>query len=909
MTILKKITATSILFIALYFSATSQGFLKTNGQAIVNENGDTIILRGMGLGGWMLQEGYMMQTAGFAGAQYQIRNKIEALIGEGKTDLFYEKWLENHVQKIDIDSLKAWGFNSVRLPMHYKLYTPPIEEEPVLGEITWLDKGFELTDSLLSWCKQNEMYLILDLHGAPGGQGANADISDYDPTKPSLWESQLNKDKTVALWKRLAEKYADEPWIGGYDLINEPNWDLPGGTALRNLYGDITEAIRSVDNKHILFIEGNWFANDFTGLTPPWDDNMVYAPHKYWSENETKDIQWVLSMRDQYNVPLWFGENGENSNTWFRDCIKLLEEEDIGWAWWTLKKIESISGPLSIVKTPEYQTLLDFWSGSGPAPNEQFAFDALMDLAEKAKLKNCIYQKDVIDAMFRQVQTDETLPFTRHTVPGVIYASDFDLGQNGYAYHDDVVATYHINTNNFTAWNDGWSYRNDGVDIQPTDDDVNSNGYNVGWMAKDEWMQYTVEVENDAVYEAQVRFASNADNGKFHFKSGNAVISDIISTPNTGGWENWETMTVENLVLTKSDNKLIFCVNAEGFNLSSFEFIETAPLNSLPTEFLSAKTENENTVQLILNKPLIGPVTDQLNDFEITVNGNSILIEDVLLDANNSRIIYLNINHEFQSGEIIKISYSGNEIKAIDDTPLNIFTLKDVENSIPDIHLIPGKIEAEDYFDNLGIVLESASDVGGGQNAGYLDPGDYMDYLVNVTQGGVYEVEYRNASEGGFGALKLQLIDGQGNATDIHTVFFTPTGGWQNWETTKGIITLMPGVHHLRVLITQPQFNLNWYEFNLLTPTNEGKNITHINVFPNPTSDHFLVQAELSNPQNVEINILNNLGQNVYFEKIPNVIYLNEKIDLAGFAKGNYFLNIQMEGREFVSKKVIKLGN
>ena len=74
------------------------------------------------------------------------------------------------------------------------------------------------------------MYLILDLHAAPGGQGYNADISDYDDSKPSLWESKENRDKTVAFWKKIAERYKDEPWIGGYDLINETNWNLPGGT-------------------------------------------------------------------------------------------------------------------------------------------------------------------------------------------------------------------------------------------------------------------------------------------------------------------------------------------------------------------------------------------------------------------------------------------------------------------------------------------------------------------------------------------------------------------------------------------------------------------------------------------------------------------------------------------------------
>ena len=172
------------------------------------------------------------------------------------------------------------------------------------------------------------MYIVLDLHAAPGGQGNDQGISDYDPSKPNLWESEANQTKTVELWKKIAEKYADEPIIAGYDLINETNYPMNGNIPLRDLYYRITDSIRTVDTNHILFIEGNWFANDFTNLTPPWDDNLVYSPHKYWSINDQASIQWVLDIRSQYNVPLYFGECGENSNVWFKEAIELFEEHN-----------------------------------------------------------------------------------------------------------------------------------------------------------------------------------------------------------------------------------------------------------------------------------------------------------------------------------------------------------------------------------------------------------------------------------------------------------------------------------------------------------------------------------------------------------------------------------------------------
>ncbi|HEX3080806.1 MAG TPA: glycosyl hydrolase family 5, partial [Puia sp.] len=94
----------------------SQGFLKADGQKIVNENGDNVLLRGIGLGGWMLQEGYMLHL-NKEGQQYRIKQRIATLIGEEETKAFYTAWLSNHTTKSDIDSLHAWGFNSVRLPM------------------------------------------------------------------------------------------------------------------------------------------------------------------------------------------------------------------------------------------------------------------------------------------------------------------------------------------------------------------------------------------------------------------------------------------------------------------------------------------------------------------------------------------------------------------------------------------------------------------------------------------------------------------------------------------------------------------------------------------------------------------------------------------------------------------------
>ncbi len=137
----KALLLLAVFIFILLSGLKSQGFLKTDGQRIVNGHGDNVQLRGIGLGGWMLQEGYMLHL-NKEGQQYRIKQRIASLIGEEETKEFYNAWLSNHTTKSDIDSLHSWGFNSVRLPMHFNLFTLPIDQEPEAGKNTWLTVGF-----------------------------------------------------------------------------------------------------------------------------------------------------------------------------------------------------------------------------------------------------------------------------------------------------------------------------------------------------------------------------------------------------------------------------------------------------------------------------------------------------------------------------------------------------------------------------------------------------------------------------------------------------------------------------------------------------------------------------------------------------------------------------------------------
>ena len=571
-----------ILFLILVTTmrvASAQGFLAANGKAITNEKGEKIILRGVGLGGWMLQEGYMLRVNGIGQQQHVVKSKIEELVGKEKTEEFYNAWLANHTRKIDIDSMAKWGFNSVRLPIHYNLYTLPVEQESVAGQNTWLEKGFKMTDELLQWCKANKIYLILDLHAAPGGQGNDVNISDRDPSKPSLWQSEANQQKTIALWKKLAERYKDESWVGAYDIINEPNWgfekaeDKNGcsesrNEPLRKLMVDITKAIREIDKRHIIIIEGNCWGNNYNGVFPLWDNNIVISFHKYWNYNDKASVQKFLDIREQLNAPVWLGESGENSNVWFRDAIALMERNKIGWAWWPLKKL-GLNNPLEVKVPAGYQKILDFWADKGTQPSAEEAYKGLMDLADNLKLENNIYHKDVVDAMFRQVRSNEAKAFknnTTNTVP--VWAVDYDLGRNRYTYYDTDTANYYISTGKErTAGNLGGVYRNDGVDIKAEKD--NPTSYYIDHFETDEWLQYTIQTDADGKYKLLLTVSSENTSGKIILTVNTKEVKNEIAVPDTSG--KWQSVESIDIKLKKGNNIIRVKALAGGFNFKSFE--------------------------------------------------------------------------------------------------------------------------------------------------------------------------------------------------------------------------------------------------------------------------------------------------------------------------------------------------
>jgi endoglucanase len=589
----------AFMFVLLMTPNSFSAFFKTQGDTILDTQGQPILLRGVGLGGWLVPEGYMLHTPGF-GSPSSIRAQFEGLIGAANTDQFFELYRANYVNEQDIKIIADLGYNSIRLPFHYNLFYNRDSSK-------FIEAGFTLLDNFLDWCRQYNLYVILDMHCAPGGQNAG-NISDSDGEEARLWTNSDNQDLTVLIWTEIASRYANEELIIGYDLLNEPV--LPSGYSnniLKSFYIRLIYEIRQVDTNHIVFIEGNNWATDFNLLTPPLDYNMVYAFHKYWSETTVATIQNMLDIRTLYNVPLWMGESGENSNPWFYETIHLLEQNDIGWNWWTHKKIATTTSPYSAPLTENYQTVLDYLDGNTTKPSVEFAKNALLEMAENLAIDKCEYHPDVVAALFDGQYNTVSKPYQDLKIPGTIDAVNYDIGNNGLAYRDSDYKR--IRWDVWQPWNSGGAYRNDGVDIEAAQD-AQGAAYNVGWITNGEWIKYTINSEITGFYRVSLRVASSATTGRLNVEIDNQTQFSNLAVPNTGGWQNWQWLDAGDIELSTGSHELRLYFVQEGFNINQIKFslLSSAGFEKVNSTFFCGKNypnpfNGLNTIPIVLPNP------------------------------------------------------------------------------------------------------------------------------------------------------------------------------------------------------------------------------------------------------------------------------------------------------------------
>lgn len=384
----------SVLFLCLLTAFIAPGlwaqsrFVHASGKELVDGAGKPLLLRGTNLGNWLEPEGYMFHLGAGAQSPREIEQLSYELIGPEKADVFWKEWRDTYITEADIDHLKAMGFNSVRVPIHWNLFDSDKAE------------GFKVLDRLVEWARKDHIYVIIDLHCAPGGQtGTNIDDSyGY----PWLYLSPEAQKHTIEIWRRIAAHYSKEPMVLGYDLLNEPIPHFPQlqrfNGDLEPLYRRISAAIREVDRNHVLILGGAQWDSNFKVFGQPFDKNVMYTFHKYWTAPDASVIKEYVDFRDKYNVPIWLGESGENKDEWIAAFVKTLEENRIGWCFWPYKKMDASSSVVTFDPPnhwDEVVSLSKMPGGTGnaekriaarPSPEDaQAAFD---DLLNKAKYSN-----------------------------------------------------------------------------------------------------------------------------------------------------------------------------------------------------------------------------------------------------------------------------------------------------------------------------------------------------------------------------------------------------------------------------------------------------------------------------------------------------------------------------------------
>lgn len=340
------------------------GFVTVRGRELVDPNGRTLNLKGINLGGWLVPEGYML---GFtkAGSSRQIQTLIKELVGTEANNAFWKRWYRTYIDRSDIRYIRSLGMNVVGVPFDYRLFTP--EDYPE----TWVDTGFELLDRVVKWSGEAGLYVILDMHAAPCGQnGTNIDNSyGY----PRLYQDAACRARAEAVWRRIAEHYADDRSVIGYDLLNEPLPDKPEyrryDPALEKVYEEMATAIRKVDKNHVLFITGSrWGYNLDMFDRPHFDPKLVYTFHTYWSEPSESAFQPLLQFSQKHDVPIFLGESGENTDLWIETFRTALESHDVGWTFWTYKRMATTRSLRSFDEPPYWEELVAYESSDVAAP-------------------------------------------------------------------------------------------------------------------------------------------------------------------------------------------------------------------------------------------------------------------------------------------------------------------------------------------------------------------------------------------------------------------------------------------------------------------------------------------------------------------------------------------------------------
>jgi len=334
--------------------------------------------------------------------------------------------------------------------------------------------------------------VVLDLHGAPGGQ-TGTKIDDSPNGAPELFTDDRYRALTVKLWRAMARRYRDETAVAAYDLLNEP---LPNehqhthADRLRDLYLELTSAIRKIDRNHVITYEGTHWSTNWEIFTDVWDPNSILQFHKYWSQPDRPSIQTYLDVGRDLGLPIYMGEGGENYADWIQMAFQLYEDHGISWNFWPWKKVETLTSPCSVNAPPGWTAIVDYAARTGARPPSTTAWHTLEALVKATSFSRCTYRSEVISSLFKRPPLKIPAAGFGFRGAGESYSTSSAVPMPAFR-NDDLVTIRHADGPDRTELD--WNH-NGGVVVRGIADELLVS------LGPGDWVAYDIEVRSPSRY-------------------------------------------------------------------------------------------------------------------------------------------------------------------------------------------------------------------------------------------------------------------------------------------------------------------------------------------------------------------------------------------------------------------------
>ena len=330
--------------------------LSVAGSRLVDSAGTPVRLRGVGLGGWLNMENFI---TGYPANEAAMRAAVREVLGDDRAELFFDRLLTSFFGADDASLLADLGANCVRIPINYR----HLESDDRPFEI--IEQGFRHLDRVIGLLAERGIYSVIDLHALPGAQ--NQHWHSDNPTHiAAFWQHRHFQDRVVHLWEAVADRYRDNPWVAGYNPVNEPGDS--GGRVVGPFYDRLVKAVRAVDPGHVLFLDGNTYSTDFSVFREVYE-NTVFVCHDYalagfahggpypghtrgeWVDRAQleKSFERRTVFQRETGTPLWVGEFGpvytgeaeidRQRYQILRDQLEIFDSHEAGWSLWTYKDV------------------------------------------------------------------------------------------------------------------------------------------------------------------------------------------------------------------------------------------------------------------------------------------------------------------------------------------------------------------------------------------------------------------------------------------------------------------------------------------------------------------------------------------------------------------------------------------